>query len=126
MPKLGLLPRILIAIALGIGAGYVCPEWLARCFATFNGIFSAFLGFIVPLLIVGFVAPAIADIGNRAGKMLICTALLAYGFTLMAGFISYFTADGIFPLLIDSAPTLDAAAVATPTPDPSLPWKSCH
>lgn len=113
MPRLGLLPRIIIAIALGIGAGYICPEWLARCFATFNGVFSAFLGFIVPLLIVGFVAPAIAEIGHRAGKMLIFTALLAYGFTLMAGFISYFTADAFFPRLITSDISLGAEADST-------------
>ena len=57
-----LLLRIAIAIAAGICAGFVFPDWLARIFATFNSIFSSFLGFIIPLLIVGFVAPAIADI----------------------------------------------------------------
>ena len=76
--KIGLLPRILIAIALGIGAGFVFPEWLSRCFITFNGIFSSFLGFLIPLLIVGFVAPAIAELGKQAGKMLLVTAIIAY------------------------------------------------
>lgn len=56
MKNLGLLPRIIIAIILGIGAGYVMPDWGARLFVTFNALFSAYLGFIVPLLIVGFVA----------------------------------------------------------------------
>ncbi len=87
-------------MALGIGAGYVAPMCVVRIFATFNAIFSAFLSFIIPLLIVGFVAPAIADIGRRAGKMLLFTALLAYGFTLMAGFISYATGTTVFPSLI--------------------------
>lgn len=98
--KISLLPKILIAMALGIGAGYVAPMCAVRIFATFNAIFSAFLSFIIPLLIVGFVAPAIADIGRRAGKMLLFTALLAYGFTLMAGFISYATGAAVFPSLI--------------------------
>lgn len=98
--KIRLLPKILIAMALGIGAGYVAPMCAVRIFATFNAIFSAFLSFIIPLLIVGFVAPAIADIGRRAGKMLLFTALLAYGFTLMAGFISYATGAAVFPSLI--------------------------
>lgn len=117
MPRFGLLPRILLAIALGIGAGFVAPEWLARCFATFNCIFSAFLGFIVPLLIIGFVAPAISEIGDRAGKMLVFTAVLAYAFTLMAGFISYFTADTFFPRLI-SPDTILQADSATTSPQP--------
>ena len=58
----GLLPKIIIAIALGIGAGYVCPLWCARLMATFNAVFSQFLGFCIPLIILGFVAPAIAGL----------------------------------------------------------------
>lgn len=98
--KLGLLPLILIAIALGIGAGYIMPMWCARVFMTFNAIFSQFLGFCIPLIIVGFVAPAIADIGKEAGKMLVFTALLAYVATLLAGVMSFWTGDLVFPRLI--------------------------
>lgn len=100
--KIGLLPRILIAIALGVGAGMVFPEWLARCFVTFNAVFSEFLGFLIPLLIVGFVAPAIADIGRQAGKMLIVTAIIAYLMTFGSGMLAYFTASTIFPSLISA------------------------
>lgn len=90
----------MLAIALGVAAGYVMPLWGARIMATFNEIFSQFLGFMIPLIIIGFVAPAIADIGKRAGAMLIFTALLAYGFTLFSGFASYFTGAWLFPSLI--------------------------
>lgn len=100
--RLGLLPKILIAIALGIGVGYVCPMWMASVMATFNAVFSQFLGFCIPLIILGFVAPAIADIGARAGKMLVATALLAYLFTLFAGFVSYFTGELFFPSMIQA------------------------
>lgn len=97
---MGLLPKIIIAIAAGIGSGYLCPVWCARIFVTFNSIFSQFLGFCIPLIILGFVAPAISDIGTKAGKMLVATALLAYIFTLGAGFLSYFTGEIFFPKLI--------------------------
>ena len=100
--KIGLLPKILVAIAVGIGVGYVCPLWGARIMATFNAVFSQFLGFCIPLIILGFVAPAIADIGSRAGKMLVVTALLAYGFTLFAGFLAYFTGLWFFPDMIEA------------------------
>lgn len=100
MKKLGLLPRILIAIVLGIAIGYVSPMWFARIMATFNAIFSQFLGFMIPMIIVGFVAPAIADIGGRAGKLLIATAALAYIATFLAGVLSYFTGSLTFPSLI--------------------------
>ena len=100
--KIGLLARIIIAIILGIGAGYLFPDWLARTFITFNSIFSEFLGFTIPLIIIGFVAPAIADIGKRASKMLIATAALAYIATLASGLLSYFTGATLFPSLIES------------------------
>ena len=80
--KIGLLPRIILAIALGIAFGNILPGGLVRIFVTFNGIFSEFLGFIIPLIILGLVTPAIADIGKEAGKMLVVTTLIAYGATL--------------------------------------------
>lgn len=100
MKKLGLLPRILIAIVLGIAIGYVSPLWFAEIMATFNAIFSQFLGFMIPMIIVGFVAPAIADIGGRAGKLLVVTAAIAYFATFFAGLLSYFTGILTFPSLI--------------------------
>lgn len=100
MKKIGLLPRILIAIVLGIAVGYISPMWLARMMATYNAIFSQFLGFMIPMIIVGFVAPAIADIGGRAGKLLVVTALIAYVATFFAGLLSYFTGALTFPSLI--------------------------
>lgn len=101
--KFGLLPKILIAILLGIAVGNFSPEWLTRVFLTFNAIFSQFLGFIIPLIILGFVAPAIADIGTKAGKMLVATALLAYAATIFAGLLSYFTGAAVFPSMIEPA-----------------------
>lgn len=115
--KLGLLPRILIAIALGIGVGWIAPEWAARTMATFNSIFGEFLGFCIPLIIVGFVAPAIADIGARAGKMLVATVLLAYFFTMLAGVISYFTGVWLFPSMIEPAEYV-ASATGAPAVTP--------
>ncbi len=98
--KIGLLARIIIAIVLGIVFGNFLPDAAVRVFVTFNGIFSEFLGFIIPLIIVGLVAPAIADVGSGAGRMLVATTLLAYAATLVSGFLSYFTGVTFFPALI--------------------------
>lgn len=119
LPHIGLLPRIIIAIALGIGAGFIFPEWLSRCFATFNAIFSAFLGFLIPLLIVGFVAPAIAEIGRQAGKMLVVTALIAYLMTFGSGMLAYLTASSTFPFMISADAYVgvsEAASAGSPKP----------
>ena len=110
--KLGLLPRILIAIVLGIIIGQVFPLGLVRIFETFNAIFSQFLGFCIPLIIVGLVTIAIADIGQGAGKMLLVTVLLAYGCTLLAGFLSLFTGITFFPSLITAGVPLEEISEA--------------
>ena len=99
---IGLLPRIIIAIILGILFGNFLPASLVRLFVTFNAIFSEFLNFSIPLIIVGLVTIAIADIGKGAGRMLVITALIAYGATLFSGFLSYFTGMAVFPSLIET------------------------
>jgi len=98
----GLLPRIITAIILGIIFGLFLPQGVVRLFATFNSIFSNFLQFLIPLIIIGLVTPAIADVGKNAGKLLLITALIAYLDTAFSGFISYFTSSSIFPHLISS------------------------
>lgn len=107
---LGLLSRIVIAILLGIILGHFLPAPLVRVFVTFNSIFSEFLSFSIPLIILGLVTVAIADIGNKAGKLLLITVLIAYGATLLSGFISYFTGEALFPSMIDPGVSLDEVA----------------
>lgn len=104
--RIGLLGRIIIAIVLGIGAGLIAPAWFIRIFLTFNGIFSQFLGFAVPLIILGLVTTAIADIGKTAGRMLLLTVAIAYGSTVFAGLASYLTGAALFPSMIDSGTSL--------------------
>lgn len=111
--KIGLLGKILIAIATGIGLGLIAPAWMVRLFITFNGIFSQFLGFAIPLIIVGLVAPAIADIGKTAGKMLIATVAIAYGSTIFAGLVSYLTGAALFPGMIQSGSPLQEVSQAS-------------
>ena len=100
--RIGLLPRIIIAIVLGVLLGEVLPQGVVRCFVTFNSIFGNFLSFLIPLIIVGLVAPAIAGIGRNAGKLLLVTAAIAYGDTVFSGYFSFFTSSWIFPGLISS------------------------
>lgn len=108
--KLGLLPKIIIAIVLGVVCGLFFPGWSVRIFITVNSLFGNFLGFIIPLLILGLVAPGIADLGKGAGRLLLITAALAYGFTLFSGFFTYFTCDLVYPWLLNSADSMSAVS----------------
>lgn len=100
---LGLLPKIILAIALGIALSFVLPVWSVRVFLTFNSIFGNFLGMFIPLLIIGLIAPAIADLGKGAGKLLLITVAIAYCSTVLAGFFSYFTCRLTYPSLLGSS-----------------------
>lgn len=98
--RIPLIFKILAAMALGVLFGQFLPVGASRIFVTFNSIFSQFLGFLIPLIILGFVAPAIAETGRKAGKILIITAGVSYIFTILAGLFSYATGSVIFPRLI--------------------------
>lgn len=105
--KIGLLPRIVMAIAAGVGCSFFFPEWATRIALTFNGIFGNFLTFFIPLLIFGLVAPSIADLGRDAGRLLLITAAIAYGFTLFSGFGTLLTCREILPSLLHGERMVD-------------------
>ena len=97
---IGLLPKIVIAIILGIVCGIFFPASIVRAFMVINSVFGNFLSFIIPLLIVGLIAPGIADLGNRAGKLLIVTIAIAYFSTLSFGFLTYLICSLAYPHLL--------------------------
>ena len=98
--KMPLLARIILAILLGVIFGNFFNEAAVRAFLTFNGIFSQFLGFMIPLIIIGLVTPAIADIGHGAGKLLLATVGIAFADTILAGLLAYGTGSTLFPHMI--------------------------
>lgn len=118
--KVPLLAAVIAAIIAGIVGGNILPDGIIRIFITFNSLFSAFLGFVVPLLILGLIAPGIADLGAKAGKLLLITVALAYGFTLFSGFFTYFVCKYSFPYMLGSIAgnpdLLDTAAAAALKP----------
>ena len=110
-----LLIKIIIAIILGIIAGLLFSKFsaglvLTKIFLIFNSIFSNFLSFIIPLLIIGLVAPGIGHLGRDAGKLLIITIIMAYAFTLFSGFSTYGVTSLIYPLMLDGVSLLSPDA----------------
>lgn len=98
---IGLLPRLIIAIVLGVVVGTMARSaelpLIIQIGATFNSIFGNFLGFCIPLIIIGFVVSGIAELGEGAGKTLGLTVLIAYASTLFAGLLAYFVDVSVFP-----------------------------
>ena len=101
--KLGLVPKLLIAIVVGILLGSFAPEFINRIVVTASTIFGSFLRFIIPLMILAFVTMGIADLSQGAGKLLGITAGVSYVSTLIGGSIAYLTASNLFPGFIGAA-----------------------
>lgn len=102
MKKLGLVPKIVLGIILGILVGAFLPESIVRIAVTFASIFSEFLKFVVPLMVIAFVIMGIADLKQGAGKLLGITVGLSYVSTIIAGLIAFFVALNLFPSFIDA------------------------
>ncbi|MBO7624132.1 MAG: dicarboxylate/amino acid:cation symporter [Bacteroidales bacterium] len=107
---IGLLPKVLVAILLGVACSWFLPMGVMRVFFTFNAVFGNFLNFIIPLIIVGLVAPGIAELGRGAGRLLGLTALLAYLSTVLAGFFSYGICRGVYPSFLQAGQFVAASA----------------
>ena len=95
--KMGLVPKLIIAIIVGILIGMYLPLWVCQTVVTASGIFSTFLKFVIPLMILAYVTMGIADLSQGAGKLLIITVILAYGSTLIAGSASFVISNTLFP-----------------------------
>lgn len=97
------LVAIVLALVLGsvtIGDSHIMPSALGDVFVTFSTIFGQFLSFSIPLIIIGLVTPAIADLGKGAGHWLGLTAALAYASTMFAGFLTYAVCAYFFPKVL--------------------------
>ena len=110
--KLGLVPKLIIGIIVGIIIGSYCPAPVIQVLVTISGLFSSFLSFVIPFIIIGFVTAGIADLATGAGKLLGITTAIAYGSTLIAGTLAFTVASTLFPKFIN-------AEVASQIGDPS-------
>ena len=107
MKNLSLIKRIFFAIILGIliglGCSYINLDIPVRILMTFNSIFGNLLSFLIPLIIVGFIVPGIASLGNKSGKGLFITTLISYASTFLVGIITFFIGRSLLPKFIVSA-----------------------
>lgn len=116
LKKLPLLAWIIIAIASGVLIGMLTPgmisgindatgaaiptDLIVQLFVSFSTVFSAFLSFAIPLIIIGFIVPGIGSLAQGAGKMLGITVGLAYLSSILAGFLALTCALLLYPIIL--------------------------
>ncbi|POQ99639.1 sodium:proton antiporter [Alkalispirochaeta sphaeroplastigenens] len=111
MKKFGLIPWLVLGIVSGILVGLYFPGWVGNILFTFTQIFGQFLSYIVPLIILGFIIPGIADLGAKAGKLLGATAGIAYISTLVSGILAFFISRLILPAIVSQGALVEEEAL---------------
>ncbi len=91
--------RLLLAIAVGLAAGFLLPEGAMQVVVTLKYILGQIINFCVPLIIIGFIAPSITQMGSGATKMLTVAVAAAYVSSLMAALLSMGAGYAIIPHL---------------------------
>lgn len=112
--KLGLLAWILAGIALGGVLGAILPGWGVRALNTFRGVFLDFVKFLVPMIILSFIIPAVADAGKGAGRMLFLAIGLAYALTFATGAFSFLSSSFALPRLVSGDTGVNAVQLSLP------------
>lgn len=117
MKKASLITRIVICLIVGIVIGVICKSlaWSVpvRILATLGGLFGNFLSFVIPLIIIGFIIPGIASLGNKSGKGLLVTTVIAYTSTILAGFFAWLVGSALLPRFIKDGNMLGESGEAT-------------
>lgn len=91
--------RLLMSIVIGILLGFVFPMSVMRLIVTLKYIMGQVINFCVPLIIIGFIAPSITRLGNKATKILGVAVCLAYVSSIGAAFMATGAGYGIIPHL---------------------------
>ena len=112
--EFGLIIKLLAALAIGAGLGRVAGVGVMDAVVSIKYALGQLIFFAVPLVIVGFIAPAIARLGANASKMLLTAVTLAYVSSVGAAIFSAISGYVIIPHL--SIPTQVEGLVALPKP----------
>ena len=91
--------KLLIGIVVGIIIGLIVPESVMTVLVPIKNIMGQLINFIVPLIVIGFIAPSITKLGNNASKLLGVALIIAYVSSLLAALLSMVAGYGLIPIM---------------------------
>lgn len=80
--------KLLIGIVIGIIFGQIFPENVMSVVVPLKNILGQVINFVVPLIVIGFIAPSITKLGNNASRMLGVALMVAYTSSVLAALLS--------------------------------------
>lgn len=93
------LIKLFIGIALGIIIGIYSNEGIINVIQSIKYILNQVISFMVPLIVLGFIAPAITKMGDKVSKMLGVILIIAYASSVCAALFSTIAGYTIIPNL---------------------------
>ena len=102
LKKYALFIKIIIAILVGICIGLHFPQSISTFFIEISDFLQKLIGFLVPLIVIGFVVSGISSLKNSSGKLLSVALGLSYVFMIIGAVGSYFVSKSVFPMLLGS------------------------
>ena len=91
--------KLILGIITGIFIGQIANEPAILVVSSIKTILGDLIGYIVPLIILGFVTPAIVSLKENAGKILTVTLIICYLSSVGAGTVSFLAGKVIIPNL---------------------------
>ena len=91
--------KLLIGIVIGIIFGQIFPESVMSVVVPLKNILGQVINFVVPLIVIGFIAPSITKLGNNASRMLGVALMVAYTSSVLAALLSIGAGYAIIPNL---------------------------
>ena len=91
--------KLLIGIVIGIIFGQIFPENVMSVVVPLKSILGQVINFVVPLIVIGFIAPSITKLGNNASRMLGVALMVAYTSSVLAALLSMGAGYAIIPNL---------------------------
>lgn len=91
--------KLLIGIIIGIIFGQIFLENVMSVVVPLKNILGQVINFVVPLIVIGFIAPSITKLGNNASRMLGVALMVAYTSSVLAALLSMGAGYAIIPNL---------------------------
>lgn len=91
--------KLILGIIIGIFVGSISNESAIVAIDTIKRVIGDLIGYIVPLIILGFITPAIVSLKESAGKILSVTLVICYISTVGAATMSFLAGKAIIPKL---------------------------
>ncbi len=111
---MGLILKIAAGIVVGILAGLYAAMPLIKILSSIGFVLGQYIRFVIPLLIIAFVAKGVAEFGKQAGKALLLGLILAYVSTICAELLGFSVASVFLPYLGIAPGSVASAIKITP------------